>query len=64
MPIGVLLTLLASLRVLRVILLHGQPIVPRPNGFGRESLVTDVTPTYTFVELCHDMRALLTTHTG
>jgi len=63
MPVGVLLALIASLCIARAVLPHGRPVVPRLDDFWRKSSVVDVTPTYTFMELCHDTRALLVAHT-
>jgi len=62
MPISMSLALLASLCIPRAIFPYGWPVVPRTNGFWRESSTTDVISTYPFVELCHDARALFTTY--
>jgi len=61
--VSMLLALLAPLCILCVVLPHSWPVISYADSLSQESSATDVTPSYPFVEFCHNARALLTMYT-
>jgi len=64
MPISMLMTLLASLRIPHAVLPHCWPIVSSSDDLQRESSHFDVASTNAFIELCHDTSTLVPTYAG
>ena len=62
-PIGVLPALFAALSILLAIFSHRWPIVACTESPRGQSSTPDVASTYTFMELCHNSRALLAVYT-
>ena len=62
-PIGVLLALFATLGILLAVFSHRWPVVTCTQSPCGQSSTSDVASAYSFVELCHDSRALLAMYT-